>query len=363
MQAVRNIFSKYPDPARPDKELLQLFQINLTRIDFEFNNIYYWQVTGTAVVKTFAPAFANIFMADGEETALCKAAKKRDHYYRFLYGIWGVWSYKMEEFHSFMDLLSRINTSITVKATIQLTLYFLDTTTYKGMDILQTQKLQTKIFFKPTHYSTKWVTTLNTYLWALSNPSCSDSTESAANQKTSKKPPKYYTRHLPPGCTLAVFSVNPSNNSRISHPELNHHQSFRCCSTAQPRRWTHKTTVLAAFRRRKNLKDLSQLKYHPLLLLQPDFNQIFSPKPDGFITGIHIKYLIHNWTSDPPWRTVSISSHAPSVENNMRNRQYFGQPFLPIQIQHSQETEHNNPCNWTFHSSWLGSSENLRIGK
>lgn len=37
MIAVKNIFQKYPDKKRPDKELLQLLEINLTKNDFEFD--------------------------------------------------------------------------------------------------------------------------------------------------------------------------------------------------------------------------------------------------------------------------------------------------------------------------------------
>lgn len=62
--AVKNIFSKYPDPRRPDLEILQLLYINLKRNDFEFNNQFYLQTKGTAMGKKFAPAYANIFMAD-----------------------------------------------------------------------------------------------------------------------------------------------------------------------------------------------------------------------------------------------------------------------------------------------------------
>lgn len=39
IQAIKNIFAKYPDSKRPDKELLELLHINLT--NFEFNNKYF----------------------------------------------------------------------------------------------------------------------------------------------------------------------------------------------------------------------------------------------------------------------------------------------------------------------------------
>lgn len=70
IQAVKNIFVKYPDSKRPEKELLQLLHINLTRNDFEFENKFFLQIKGTAMGKKFAPAYANIFMAQWEELAL-----------------------------------------------------------------------------------------------------------------------------------------------------------------------------------------------------------------------------------------------------------------------------------------------------
>lgn len=52
LQAVKNTFSRYPDPQRPDTQLLDLLQIGLTQ--------YYLQIHGMAMGKNFAPAYANI---------------------------------------------------------------------------------------------------------------------------------------------------------------------------------------------------------------------------------------------------------------------------------------------------------------
>lgn len=45
IQAIKNIFQKYPDKHRPDKELLQLLEINLTRNDFEFNGDFFFYIS------------------------------------------------------------------------------------------------------------------------------------------------------------------------------------------------------------------------------------------------------------------------------------------------------------------------------
>lgn len=89
--SVKKIFDKYPDPKRPDKELLQLLEINLMRNDFMFNGQYYLQIKGTAMGKKFAPAYANIFMANWEEVVFTKCQQKPIHYLRYLDDIWGVW--------------------------------------------------------------------------------------------------------------------------------------------------------------------------------------------------------------------------------------------------------------------------------
>ena len=60
----KKIFYKLPDPKRPDKQLLQLLNINLSKNDFMFNDQFYLQIKGTAMGKKIAPAYANIFMAN-----------------------------------------------------------------------------------------------------------------------------------------------------------------------------------------------------------------------------------------------------------------------------------------------------------
>lgn len=75
LQAIKRAFINHPDVHRPDTELLQLLEINLTRNDFEFNDEYFLQIKGTAMGKKFAPSYANIFMAEWETEALKKCDK------------------------------------------------------------------------------------------------------------------------------------------------------------------------------------------------------------------------------------------------------------------------------------------------
>ena len=149
--AVKNIMSKYPDVKRPDQAILKLLEINLIRNDFEFNGQFYLQVKGTAMGKKFAPAYANIFMADWEEKALAKCPKKPLHYYRYLDDIWGIWTYSRESFDEFIKVLNTHDASISLKyVTDDHSVDFLDTTVFKAPTFAHTQKLDIKVHFKDT---------------------------------------------------------------------------------------------------------------------------------------------------------------------------------------------------------------------
>lgn len=100
--AVKKIFLKYPDNKRPDGALLKLLEINLIKNDFEFNEEYYLQIKGTAMGKKFAPAYANIFMANWEEGALSKCPKKPLYFLRYLDDIWGIWTHSEGDFNQFL---------------------------------------------------------------------------------------------------------------------------------------------------------------------------------------------------------------------------------------------------------------------
>lgn len=72
----------------------------------KFNGKFYLQIKGTAMGKKFAPAYANIFMADWEREALQITEKKKKKK-RFLDDIWGVWTHSLQEFWKFVDQLDK----------------------------------------------------------------------------------------------------------------------------------------------------------------------------------------------------------------------------------------------------------------
>lgn len=151
LKTVKDIFNKYPDPNRPDPEILKLLKINLTRNDFEFNNTFYLQIKGTAMGKRFAPAYANIFLADWEGKAFTKCKLKPLIYLRYLDDIFGVWTHTLGEFMQFIKILDSHDASIKLKYTYHHeSIDYLDTTIFKGESFHSTGKLDIKVFFKKT---------------------------------------------------------------------------------------------------------------------------------------------------------------------------------------------------------------------
>jgi len=151
IQAIRNIFKRYPDNTRPDTEILQLLEISLTSNDFLFNDHYYLQVEGTAMGKIFAPAYANIYMAEWEREALAKCPYQPTFYYRFLDDIIGAWPHDIQLFTDFMNILNSHHSSIKVKYTIHpQEVNFLDTTVFFSNNNQPQKTLHTRVYFKPT---------------------------------------------------------------------------------------------------------------------------------------------------------------------------------------------------------------------
>lgn len=151
LKAVREAFNRYPDPSRPDEAVLELLELSLTKNDFEFNNEWYLQVHGTAMGKRFAPAYANIYMADWERTVFPKCNKLPLVYLRFLDDIFGVWQDSEVEFLTFISVLNSHHTAISVKHNFQREkIEFLDTEVYITSEINRERTLGTRVYFKPT---------------------------------------------------------------------------------------------------------------------------------------------------------------------------------------------------------------------
>lgn len=151
IKAVKNAFLKYPNKKRPDKELIELLEINLNRNDFIFDDKFYLQIKGTAMGKKFAPSYANLFMAQWEEEALARCPKPPLYYFRYLDDIFGIWTHSEEDFVQFVNILNSHDPSIQLKHNFNdSSMDFLDITVYKNPLFHENQKLETKVFFKKT---------------------------------------------------------------------------------------------------------------------------------------------------------------------------------------------------------------------
>lgn len=151
LKSVKKIFEINQNERRPDNQLLELLKLSLENNDFMFNNEWYLQTWGTAMGKKFAPNYANIFLADWEQEALKKCPKLPDCYFRYLDDIFIVWSHGTDEFKKFFDILNNHHPTIKLKASIDSnSIDFLDVTIFKGQRFSKTNKLDTKVFFKPT---------------------------------------------------------------------------------------------------------------------------------------------------------------------------------------------------------------------
>lgn len=154
LKAVRDCFEKFPDASRPVKAILQLLELSLTKNDFEFEGAFYLQIKGTAMGKRFAPSYANIYMAQWEETLFPKCPKLPLCYLRFLDDVWGVCHHGLQEFQIFLQVLNSHHASIKVKSVIdKQAIDFLDTTVYKGLNFHNTGQLDFKVFFQGNGYA------------------------------------------------------------------------------------------------------------------------------------------------------------------------------------------------------------------
>ena len=355
IRAVKNIFGKYPDKKRPEKELLQLLDINLRKNDFEFNGEFYLQIKGTAMGKKFAPAYANIFMAEWETSALASCKKSPAHYFRYLDDIWGVWTHSQEDFEEFLITLNNHNPSIKLKSsTSHTTVDFLDTTTYKGEQFETTNKLDIKVFFKetdthallhktshhPKHtyagllksqllrfhrictHRGDFISATKTLFRALATRGYSRSFRRTALKNFMKTKPQLVSTALPLVTTYSLPAVK-----LIKVIKCNFNNVFGNSEVLQDHR------VIAAFRKNKNLKDyLVQAKVKPLK----------TPKPRGYVEF----YKHRTWLRSTANNTVykNEAGGGPLTKNCV-----YLVTCLKCSLQYVGETKNNLLLRFTQH--------------
>ena len=151
LETVMEMFTKYPDPRRPDAELIELLELTLRNNDFEFAGRIFLQTVGTAMGKRYAPHLADIYMERFDRHAKYGFDVKLYHYFRFLDDIFFVWCSTREKLGDYQTYLNSLIPGIKVTFTVrEYFTEFLDVRIYKSQDMDGNWKLKTKVYFKPT---------------------------------------------------------------------------------------------------------------------------------------------------------------------------------------------------------------------
>lgn len=149
--AVAETMSLFPDPSRPDSEILNLLRICLTHNTFFFNSNCYRQVNGCAMGHPYAVHYANIYMSLLETRALNSCHLQPAFYARFIDDIILIWLHGYEAFLDFFGIFNSTDPSI--KFTYDYnsnSIAFLDVRIYKGPRFSRNGILDTRLYFKPT---------------------------------------------------------------------------------------------------------------------------------------------------------------------------------------------------------------------
>ena len=151
LAAIKAAFENFPDPLRPDADILALLKHIMSSNCFSFNGKQYLQTNGTAMGKKFSPSYANLFMASWERKLFQRADNKPLFYKRYIDDIFLIWPGDQHSFNSFLNLCNDISPSIKVTSEVSDTkIHFLDVFVLKSQRFFNTGLLDFKIAFKST---------------------------------------------------------------------------------------------------------------------------------------------------------------------------------------------------------------------
>jgi hypothetical protein len=129
------------------ESLMDCLKYVLTKNNFDFNGKHYLQVGGTAMGTKVAPSFANLFMADFEDTFVYTYPHQPHTWYRYIDDIFMIWTHGQDNLNQFLENLN--NCHDTIKFTVEhstSSVNFLDTTVLLDKD----GSLYTDLYCKPT---------------------------------------------------------------------------------------------------------------------------------------------------------------------------------------------------------------------
>ena len=127
LEAVKKALASSPDLSYPDNFILKFLRITLTRNDFLFDN-FFLQICSCAMGRKYSPAYADIYLADWEESAFFKCPSRPLIYFSLSWWYIGLWDKSDMEFHHFIHILNSHHPRIKLKQTLHLQqVPFLDT--------------------------------------------------------------------------------------------------------------------------------------------------------------------------------------------------------------------------------------------
>ena len=136
--------------------LMRLLEIQAYNNDFQFGEETFLQIHGTAMGKSWAPALADLFMANWEETLFqhCQTHNiphPNFFWVRYLDDVFMIWTHSKQDLENFLNVANNWHDNITLEATWNDTqIDFLDVTIYKGENHSTSGLLDTKSYRKPT---------------------------------------------------------------------------------------------------------------------------------------------------------------------------------------------------------------------
>jgi hypothetical protein len=129
--------------------ITQLLSIHINNNVFEFLNLHFQQITGTAMGTAFSPTIANIYMSSILKTFLSQTKDQPILISRYIDDIFIIWP-KTQDHNKFLNSLNNYHPNIKFSYTISETsVNFLDLTIYKPSNFEQTNLLYTRTFQKP----------------------------------------------------------------------------------------------------------------------------------------------------------------------------------------------------------------------
>jgi len=132
METVREAFQENLNPFLPDEAILQLLSLTLYNNNFEFNSLFYLQLSGIAIGRKYAPSTSNIYLKKFDHAAVNHFHIHPLLYSRFLDDIFGILPGTKSELLLFQNFLNSIIPGIKVTLTIRHQIIdFIDTQIYK----------------------------------------------------------------------------------------------------------------------------------------------------------------------------------------------------------------------------------------